>query len=70
MVDVSHITVAITIELVIVGISAIIVTEFFICSAMQMTVAAKANFVYGDHGYGFVGIQTGTTNVNELLEIE
>lgn len=49
MVDVSYIIITITVQMVIMGITAVIVAEFFICTAMEHTVTAKTNFGFCDH---------------------
>lgn len=50
MVDVSYIIIAVTVELVIVRVAAIIVAEFFVGPAMQASLTTETGFGGGDHG--------------------
>lgn len=57
MINVSYIIIAITVQVVIMGIPAIVVTEFFICTTMKHMVTTETNFSFFDHliefEYGF-----------------
>lgn len=60
MVDVSHIFIAIAVEAVIVTVTAKIVTEFFVRTAMQSPLATDALFGKRNHGKQICGEQTAT----------
>ena len=49
MINVSHIIITVAVELVIVGVAAIIVTEFFVGTAMQAAFAAETGFSSSNH---------------------
>lgn len=49
MINVSHIIITVTVKLVIMRVTAIIVTEFFVGPAMQASLTAEAGFGGGDH---------------------
>lgn len=49
MVDVSYIIITITVQVVIMGIAAVVIAEFFICTTMEHTVTAKTNFGFCNH---------------------
>ena len=49
MIDVAYIVITIAVEQVIMRVTAIIVTEFFVSPAMQTSLAAETGFGGGDH---------------------
>jgi hypothetical protein len=54
MVDVAHIIVAVAVQLVVMGVAAVIAAEFFIRPAAQGLPATDALFCFGNHSRWFI----------------
>jgi hypothetical protein len=60
VIDIADTIITITVQFIVMGISAIVVAEFFICTSMDLVVAIKANFGFCYHLNDFDGrLQTG-----------